>query len=131
MCENELLSRGKYWHFPLLISFIHVKMMTFFGVMFIQDEKLYIGIKRGKKKKCFFFFLVPLTGVKTKGKNLSPSFFRMGGRELVHLTVVSLFSKKRRERREVRENRVRSYERSNERMIGNSIKKLKNLSDIL
>lgn len=47
----------------------------------------------------------------------------MGGRELVHLTVVSLFSKKRRERREVRENRVRSYERSNERMIGNSIKK--------
>ena len=75
--------------------------------------------------------MVPLTGVKTKGKNLSPSFFRMGGRELVHLTVVSLFSKKRRERREVRENRVRSYERSNERMIGNSIKKLKNLSDIL
>ena len=33
MCENELLSRGKYWHFPLLISFTHVKMMTFFGVM--------------------------------------------------------------------------------------------------
>ena len=52
MCENELLSRGKYWHFPLLISFTHVKMMTFFGVMFIQDEKLYIGIK----KKHFFFF---------------------------------------------------------------------------
>ena len=49
---------------------------------------------------------------------------------MVHLTVVSLFSKKRRERREVRENRVRSYERSNERMIGNSIKK-KNLSGIL
>ena len=62
MCENELLSRGKYWHFPLLISFTHVKMMTFFGVMFIQDEKLYIGIK----KKHFFFFLVPLTG-KNKG----------------------------------------------------------------
>ena len=37
--------------------------MIFFGVMFIQDEKLYIGIKRGKKKNVFFF------GTINRGKN--------------------------------------------------------------
>ena len=98
MCENELLSRGKCQYFPLFISFTHVKTMTFFCVMFIRDEKFYIGIKRGThtQKKCvvffffFLFFFLPLTGVKTRGKNVSPSFFRMGGKELVHLTIVSL-----------------------------------------
>ena len=47
----------------------------FFCVVFIQDEKFYIGIKRGKKKKKNFFFFVPLKGVKTKGKNVTLSFF--------------------------------------------------------
>ena len=40
---------------------------------------------------------------------------------MVHFSVVSLFSKKKK-RREVREKRVRNYERSNEIVKGNSRK---------
>ena len=90
--------------------------------MFIQDEKFYVVIKRGKKK----FFFVPLKWVKTKRKVKQQALNFLGqeeGNGMVDSTATSRLAKKEEKKKKRGDRRgVRKYERTNERMRGDSEK---------
>lgn len=88
-----------------------------------------LGSKGAKKN----FFLVPLKWVKTKRKVKQQALSFLGreeGNGIVDSTATSRLAKKEEKKRRGDRRRVRKYERTNERMKGDSEKRSKNLSDI-